>query len=140
MPKRVFQSASTKNSSTSLGVPVATIAGLIASIRLSYQMKGPVLATIVVYTEPRGASDQTAQPATDAGERWGSSGQILQFGGKPPAAAADPGVVAMIGLPAGTRLWIAAGVTHMRCDSGGWRLRTTALYRDRHIDGVCSAI
>ena len=29
----------------------------------------------------------------------------------------------MIGLPAGTRIWIAAGVTDMRADSRGWRRR-----------------
>jgi hypothetical protein len=68
-------------------------------------------------------------------------GQILQFGLK-PLAAADPGVVAMFGLPAGTRLWIAAGVTTCVAipGGGGWRLRKTALYRDRHIDGVYSAV
>jgi hypothetical protein len=62
----------------------------------------------------------------------GIVGRILQFGGKPLAAAAAQGVVAMIGLRAGTRLWIAAGVTDMRCDSGLAAKDDPAVSRSSH--------
>jgi len=43
----------------------------------------------------------------------------------------------MIGLPAGTRVWLAAGVTDMR--DGLDSLAAQALGRVRQLDGVCRA-